>query len=42
MPFAKARSHEESRKVVCCVCGRKVKDGRTVTEPLTGLVKEHV
>ena len=37
-----ARTHEEARAVVCCVCGRKVKDGRTVTDGLAGLVNEHV
>ena len=37
-----ARTHSEARRVVCCVCGRKVTEGHTVTERLATLVRQFV
>ena len=43
-----ARSHEENRQVVCCVCGKKAKEYKgkksitVVTEKQAALVKEFV
>ena len=46
MPFSKketARTHSESRKVVCCVCARKVNEPyRGITEKLELLIRKFV
>ena len=41
-----ARTHDEARAVVCCVCGKKVKDNKGgvkfVNERLSNLVRQFV
>ena len=41
-----ARSHDELRKIICCVCSKKVKQSKTsikvVSEKLSLLVRKYV
>ena len=37
-----ARTHSESRRAICCACGRKVTDSREVNQCLEPLVKEFI
>ena len=41
---SKARTHEQARGVICCVCGKKVGAGgvKCVSERLAKLVHQHV